>query len=184
MAKLEQIVTHKLKPEELKAISEKVAEDSGEERVTTEAIRQYNESHSVNELNVIRKIIRFLFVLHPYLGFMCFLLIPPIILLPIAIQVPSVGIVALGFGVFIGFFIGSFIFPNLVTSCKTCGSIKKSKRIFTHCLEFEDHTEKRYSNGIQYKYLVRDETVFCVYECEKCKSRKIEILRQKKEKRI
>ena len=116
---------------------------------------------------------------------MCFLLVPPIILLPLAITAyGTVNYIVLGFGMFIGFVLGSFIFPNLVSSCKECGAINKCKRIFTHRLEYEDHTEERYSNGVRYKYLVREETVFNVYECEKCKGRKIEVLRQKREKRL
>ena len=184
MASLDQILTHKFKPESLKTLSEKVAEESGEEWVTTESIQRYNESLDL-KLNVVNKIVRFLFVAHPYIGFLCFLLIPPIILLPVAItSYGTINYILLGFGMFIGFVVGSFIFPNLVSSCKVCGAIKKCKQIFTHCLEHEDHTEERYSNGVCYKYLVRLETVFCVYECGKCKGRKIEVLRQKKEKRL
>ena len=179
MASLDQILTHKYKPESLKTLSEKVAEESGEEWVTTESIRQYNEELNVNLSNV-QKIVKYLFVEHPYIGFLCFLLAPVIVLLPLAIFVPFILFV----GLFGGFVIGSFIFPNLVSSCRVCGAIKKSKRIFTHCLEYEDHTEERYSNDVCYKYLVRLETVFCVYECEKCKGRKIEVLKQKKEKRL
>lgn len=183
MASLDQIMTHKFKPEALKALSEQVAENSGEEWVTTESIQHYNAGLNLN-LNVINKIVRFLFVAHPYIGFLCFLLVPPIILLPVAITEYGINYILLGFGMFIGFVVGSFIFPNLVSSCKVCGAIKKSKQIFTHCLEFEEHTEKRYSNGVCSKYLVRLETVFCIFECEKCKGRKIEVLKQVKKKRL
>lgn len=184
MARLDLILTHKCKPEELKAVSEQVAEKSGKEWVTTESIRQYNLSHAPDNMNAVQKAIRFLFVEHPYIGFLCFLLIPPVLLLPVAMSVPSMSFIVLGFGAFIGFVVGSFIFPNLVSSCKICGAIKKCKQIFSYCLDYEEHTEKRYSNGVQYKYLVREETVFCIYECEKCKGRKIELLKQTKEKRI
>ena len=184
MASLDQILTHKFNPESLKSLSEKVAEESGEKWVTTDSIQRYNATLDL-KLNVLNKIIRFLFVEHPYIGFFCFLITPPIILLPIAIGAyGTVNYILLGFGMFIGFVVGSFIFPNLVTSCKVCGAIKKCNRIFTHCLEYEDHTEERFSNGVKYKYLVRLETVFCVYECEKCKGRKIEVLKQKREKRL
>ena len=179
MAILDQILTHKYTPESLKDLSEKVAEESGEEWVTTESIRQHNEALNVN-LSDVQKVIKYLFVDHPYIGFLCFLLAPVILLLPLAIFEPFILII----GLFVGFVVGSFIFPNLVSSCKVCGAIKKCKRIFTHCLEFEDHTEERYSNNVRFKYLVRMETVFCVYECEKCKGRKIEVIIQKKEKRL
>ena len=185
MASLDQIMTHKYKPDALRELSEQVAEDCGEDWVTTESIQQYNAALDLN-LNVIKKIIKFLFVSHPYIGFLCVLLLPPIILLPVALNAQGLTVVILGGGLFIGFVVGSFIFPNLVSSCKLCGSIRKSERIFTHCLEFEEYTEERYSEeyDVRYKYLVRSEIVFCIYECEKCKGRKIEILKLTKEKRL
>ena len=178
MAKLNQILTHKYKPESLKALSEEVAEESGEEWVTTESISEYNEALNLNLSNV-QKIVRYLFVEHPYIGFLCFLFLPVIVLLPLAIFAPFI----LFIGLFVGFFVGSFIFPNIVSSCRVCGAIKKCEPIFTHCLEFEEHTEVRHSNGAICKYLVRVETVFCIYECEKCKGRKIEVLILQKEER-
>ncbi len=184
MAQLKKILTKEFTAEDLKLISEKVAEECGEEWVTVERIAQHNTEHQVGDLSLFRRIIRFLFISHPNMGFLCFLLIPPIILLPAALKLPGMGAVILFFGLFIGFFVGSFIFPGLVTSCRICGSIKKCKRIFTYSIDHQDHTEKRYSNGTQYKYLVRVETVFCVYECQTCKSRKIEILKQEKEKQL
>lgn len=187
MAKLTQILTHQLDQNDLKEYSEEAAEKNGEDWVTTESIQKYNDSLNLNTLSAIKKIVRFLFVLHPYIGYFCCILLPMVIAFPLSIIFPdlSFSFIFLGiFGMFIGFVAGSFIFPSLVTSCKKCGSIKKCECIFTHCLEYEDHTEKRYSNGVQYKYLVRDEIVFCIYECENCKSRKIEVLKQRKEKRI
>ena len=183
MAKLQQILTHKLNSEDLIVLSEKVAKDSGEEWITAESIQKYNATLNL-QTNVVNKIIKFLFVLHPYIGFLCFLLVPPIILLPIAITPYGINYIILVVGAFIGFFLGSFIFPNLVSSCKACGALKKCNRIFAHCLEYEEHTEERFSNGVRYKYLVRSESVFCVYECKKCRSRKIEILKEQKEKRL
>ena len=96
MAKLNQILTHKYKPESLKALSEEVAEESGEEWVTTESISEYNEALNLNLSNV-QKIVRYLFVEHPYIGFLCFLFLPVIVLLPLAIFAPFI--------LFIGLFI-------------------------------------------------------------------------------
>ena len=84
MAKLELILTHKLNSNDLSVISRKASEDSGEDWVTAENIQHYNATLNP-QLNVINKIVRFLFVLHPYIGFLCSLLVPPIILLPISI---------------------------------------------------------------------------------------------------
>ena len=184
MAKLKQILTHKIKPEDLQGLSEEVAQKSEKDWVTAEKIQQYNASLNVGELGIVKKIVRFLFVAHPYVGFLCAMLLPVLILLPVALSMPYVAFYILIPGLFIGFFLGSFIFPNLVSSCKTCGALKKCERIFTYCITYDEHTEKRYSNGVTYKYLVREETVFCVYECKKCKARKIEILQEVKEKQL
>ncbi|MBQ3016589.1 MAG: hypothetical protein IJD79_07400 [Clostridia bacterium] len=176
MAKLKQILTHKYSEEELKELSDAIAEESEEEWITTEKIAEYNSAIDNYEVNTLDKILRFLFITHPYIGFLCVCLLPAIILLPTLLLDGMIGGVLVVFGLFIGFVIGSFIFPNLVSSCKNCGAIKKCDRIFSYSFETKEHTEKRTVNGVTYKYLITDELVFCIYECTRCKSRKIEVL--------
>lgn len=175
MAKLKQILTNKYSEDELKDLSEEIAEESEEEWVTVEKIAEHNAAIAAYEPNTIDKILKFLLITHPYIGFLCACLLPAILLLP-TLLLDGIGIVLIIFGFFIGFVIGSFIFPNLVSSCKSCGGIKKCNRIFSYTFETKEHTEKRTVNGVQYKYLITDELVFCVYECARCGSRKAEVL--------
>ena len=185
MARLTQILTHKFTPEEIRQGSEEVAQKSGEDWVTVDSINQYNAAHVPEQLNTFKKIVRF-FVLHPRLWHTICTLTLPILFLPLVLNpmLTDTGIVSAILGAFIGFVIGSFIYPALPSSCKICGAIKKCEQIYTYCLHAEEHTEKRWSNHVQYKYLVRKECVFCIYECKKCKSRKIEILIVEKEKQL
>ena len=182
MAQLNQILTRKFKAEDLKILSEKIAQESGESWITKSNLDSYNKSLSNKDPGTFKKIIIFLFMTHPNIGFLTAMLIPPVLLLPIALtSTPLI----LFFGLFIGFVVGSFIFPALVKNCMICGSFKSSERIFTYCLDFDEHTEERISkNGVRTKHRVRNETVFCVYECNKCKARKIEVLKQTKEKQL
>ena len=162
MARLTQILTHKFTPEEIRQGSEEVAQKSGEDWVTVDSINQYNASHVPEQLNTFKKFVRF-FVLHPRLGHIICTLTLPILFLPLALNPMFAEVVMVGgiMGAFIGFVVGSFIYPALPSSCKICGAIKKCEQIYTYCLHAEEHTEKRWSNHVQYKYLVRKECVFC-----------------------
>jgi len=185
MAKLKQIMTHKFKSEEIRMTSEEVAQKSGKDWVSVDSINQYNATSVTKKLNVFEKIVRFLFVLHPYVGLIVSTLTPPILLLPVAANALfGVNFFILAMGALAGWVAGSFIFPGLVSSCKICGAIRKCEQIYKYCLHFEEHTEERVSNNVRYKYLVRNELAFCVYECKKCKARKIEILLLVIEKQI
>ncbi len=174
---LKTILTHKYKKEEIIELSNKIAEEREEEWVKYDEIEKHNSSILVNK-GKFKKFIWYCINDNPSITMFFAILLFGI----------SLGLInlILGFvGIIIGFFITSYLFPAKFTNCNVCMSYKKCKKIFTHVLSYDEHTENRLKdNGTEMKYKVRNEKVFIVLECDKCHGRKIEIIERQREKAL
>ncbi|MBR2965677.1 MAG: hypothetical protein IKC34_03910 [Clostridia bacterium] len=178
MARLDVIRTHKFSTEELIETSNYVAEKTGDDWVSYQSIKNHNENLGFPGCSKFKKVVGFLFIDHPYIGFFCAIVVPALLLLPL-------GVLGTAFGAFIGFVAGSFIFPALFTDCKICKSLKSCNQVYSYALTTDEHTEqRRQQNGSYINVRVRKELAFVVLECKKCKGRKIEIILCTKEKTL
>ncbi len=177
------ILTHTYSKEKIKAYAEKAASETGKDFVRVSSIESYNNNLEVKKPNIIKRILFFLFNSKPYLGYMISIIIPALLMLPLALNdFAHGGFIFLFLGAFVGFVAGSFIFPRLVKNCPVCKSFGKCKSIFSYTIDYREHTEKRRSNnGTILTYLVRREFNLKVMECKKCKGRKIELVMENKE---
>ncbi len=173
---LTEIKTRSYQKDALAALSKKVAEESETAWVDLDEIEAYNRGLGVKEAGAPRK--AFWFCVHdkPYLA----LIICMVVLGGICWLInPFLGVL----GAFLGFVGASFLFPALYSNCSLCRSLKSCNKVFEHVLNYQQHQEKRVQdNGAEITVLVRQEEVFVVLECQKCKGRKIEIIRRQREK--
>ena len=179
MAKLTEIRTRKFTKEQLSDISERIAEESGEEWVTAKSIEAYNRSLNVKKGGKFSEIFWFLINDKPALGHLCITLVPTVIILPFNI---CLGVVT----AFLLWVAGSFIYPMIFKNCSVCRSLKSCEQIFSYTIDANEHTESRRTDdrGTRTKVRVRNEVAFVVMQCKKCKGRKIEIIALNKEKTL
>ena len=180
MGTLNQIKTREYKKDELEKLSETVARESGEEWVSSANIAAYNQSLGIT----VGKFKAFLWVLiheHPNIGFFLSIFIPGALFAP-CILLGWYGIIICVLAAFIGFFLGSFLFPSLLTNCTVCKSLRSCERVFAYVLESKEHTEiRRQNENTKICVLVKNEKVFAVMECKKCHGRQIEIITRTRE---
>ncbi len=170
------INTRQYKKEGLIELSKKVAEESGTEWVDYEQIEEYNHSLKIAPAGALKKAIWFCINDQPYVAVLICTVLFGVIF---ALIMPLLAV----FGAILGLCLSSFLVPALYKNCSLCRSRKSCEKIFEHVISYQQHTEKRRKdNGTEISVTVRNENVFVVLECKKCKGRKIEIISRQKEK--
>ena len=172
-----EVKTRKYTAAEIVALTERAARDSGEEWVSMDSIAAYNKRIGARRRGPVR-ILAFLFLDRPLIGFILTLAVFVGISIPIALALSEYALFVIIAGALLGVYIGSHCFTRALSGCHFCARPKGCRVVFVYPLEHSDTIERVKLNGRQVTLSVRDQTDLVVMECHRCKGRKIEVARK------
>lgn len=173
----DEVKTRKYTAAEVVALTDRAARESGEKWISTDAIAAYNKRIGARRRGPIR-IIAFLFLDHPLVGFILTLLCFIGISIPIALALSEYALFVILAGALLGVYIGSHCFIRALSGCHFCARPKGCRVVYIYPIEHTDSVERVKLNGRRVTVSVHDHTDLLVMECRRCKGRKVEIARK------
>lgn len=185
------VVTDSISQEQLTKLSHIIAEESGCEDYTLERIEEHNTARKLPEKTQIKKLIWLATHKFIYLAYALAIVISGLVFtLIVGIATGFVGTVYLFgtiIGAFVGFVLGSYIFPLHVNikNCDRCETLLARRELYRKKIDSEKDVEKVnvYNNRSQKfaneAHLVETTLYAVIYECKSCGTRALEVIREK-----
>ncbi len=187
------VVTGELSREDIERLSRIISEETGKEEYLIGSIELHNEGIKQPEPPPVRRILWLMTHKLVYLTFALAMIIPALIFaLIVGIATEFFGAFYLFgavIGLFLGFVVGSFIFPLHVNmkNCDKCESLLSRRELYRYKITSEQNVERvnvynnstqRFSNQAR---LIETTLYAVITECKTCGRRALEVVREKKD---